>query len=972
MVIGALVAGGAALWDASRLSWVCDDAFISYRYAENLVQGDGLVFNVGERVEGYTNFLWTLLTAGGMALGLAPEPFTILLGLASFAALLAVLARTSLAMTRDLAQPLPWVSLGLFGVALHAHHRSWATSGLETTLFALWVTATVVTAIEARTRRGWLGVGLLGSLALLTRPEGALIYGLAWLALALGPTAGRPARLAWAAAPGLVLIAPWLAWKLAFYGELLPNTFYAKDADDGDWAQGLIFLRQYFETYWALLPGLAVALAWPFRSPRTGAGWAGPRAPLLIGALVAAWLLHVVRVGGDFMFARFLVPITPLLLIALERALRGLPGRAGLGVGSGVLVGLALASPPSELLALEGLDGVVEERSWYPPEAPVEAARQGAIVREMLAGTRARVVFYGTQAMLMYYGDVPSALEGHVGLTDHALARLDNVPGTRLGHGKKATLEYLRERQVDLVLDFRLDIPTPKLTRIDLGGGVGGRLMIYRRELTRVLADRGARFVDFEAFLDRYIAQMPAMPDDKVAREYPQYKAYYFDHNDDPRRHAPFLARLGLAPEEADDGRRNLVVLMADTLRADRLGAWGHDRPTSPSIDGLAEQGVRFASHHSHSSRTGPSVATLFTGLHPRSHGVINPLDAFDAKGTLTPDQTTLAELLSDQGWATAGFVTNMNVATRFGFGQGFDTYLLRPVARAESVHQAAGAFLDGVGEQPFLLYLHYMETHTPYATGGEGPGPFEDPDYAGPLTGAHEELDAVLRGQYTLTPADQVQLDALYDQAVLQLDTAIGQLLADLDRRGLAEDTVVVLVADHGEELLDHGSLLHGYTLYQEQLHVPLIIRAPGLAPRVVETPSRQVDVLPTLLGLLGVDTALPLQGRDLLGAQSGEPAPIYGSTQLRALWTAQAETLVQDGWKLIETTLPQPGTELFHLAQDPGEARDRTDEEPERVQALREALTGFRDALPQAAGQAVTLEGDELEALRALGYVE
>ncbi len=545
LVTTSLVVGLVAVWDASRLAWICDDAFISFRYAEHLVQGHGLVFNVGEATEGYTNFLWTLMTAGAMALGAAPEAFVTAGGLAVFTALLVVLARTSRAMAGDLGRPEPWLSFAMAGAALHLHHRSWATSGLETTLFTLLVTATVVAAIEARSERHWIAVGVLGALSTLTRPEGALVYALAWASAGIGAGPGRAGRWLRAAAPGVLLLGPWLLWKLQFYGELLPNTFYAKDADDAQWARGWAFVRLYFGIYWALIPGLVVALAWPFRRGPGGEGWAGARAPLLLGALVAAWVLHVLKVGGDFMFARFLLPITPLLLLALERGLSALPTRAGHAGGLALLAGLGLAVQPAGLLDIEGIDGVVEERSWYPTVALTEASRQGEVLRGLFADTDTRVVFYGTQAMLMYYGDVPYALEGHVGLTDHELARLDNVPGSRVGHGKKATLEYLRQRNIDLALDFRIEMPTPQLTRITLGEGMGGRIMTYRREIMRVLAERGARFVDFEAFLDQYIAHLDQMPDDKVAREYAQYKAYYFDHNDDPAREAPFLARLG-------------------------------------------------------------------------------------------------------------------------------------------------------------------------------------------------------------------------------------------------------------------------------------------------------------------------------------------------------------------------------------------------------------------------------------------
>ncbi len=544
LMFSSLILAAGALWDASRLTWLCDDAFISFRYADHFARGHGLVFNVGERVEGYTNFLWTVLLGLGSWAGLAPEALSGLLSLAAFAGLLGLLYRTSITLHRDLGRPQPWLSVGLAGIALHEHHRIWATSGLETTLFTLLVTGTVIAAVEARSDKHWLVVGALGALATLTRPEGALIYALAWASAAIGGGASARRGLA-AALPGVLLVGPWVVWKLTFYGDLLPNTFYAKDAGEGQWAEGAAYVGLYLTTYLALLPALGALALWTLRRRAgSGVGWAGPRAPLLLAAVTCAWLLHVCRVGGDFMFARFLIPVTPLWLVALDRGIAALPTRTGVSIAAALLIGMGLSTPPSGLLEDAGVDGVVEERSWYPEAWRNEAARQGGVLRQVLADSDARIVYYGTQAMLMYYGDVAYALEGHVGLTDRDLARSGTLPGTRIGHGKKATLEYLRERQIDLVLDFRMQLPTPPLTRIELGEGVGGRLLIYRREVARELRARGARFVDFEAFLDEYVSNLDAMPDSKVSREYATFQSYWFDHNEDPERQAAFEQRL--------------------------------------------------------------------------------------------------------------------------------------------------------------------------------------------------------------------------------------------------------------------------------------------------------------------------------------------------------------------------------------------------------------------------------------------
>ncbi len=301
---------------------------------------------------------------------------------------------------------------------------------------------------------------------------------------------------------------------------------------------------------------------------------------------------------------------------------------------------------------------------------------------------------------------------------------------------------------------------------------------------------------------------------------------------------------------ERSPRRLNLILILVDTLRADHLGYQGYSHATSPRLDSLAEDSVVFLRHTRHASRTGPSVATLFTGLHSRSHGVVNPLSHFDAKGTLDASHLTLAEILSEEGYRCAGFTANLNVSERFGFSQGFEFYQLLGWQKAEVLNRAALAWIEGWTAEaeprsPFCLYLHYVDPHSPY----EAPAPFvkkfASPDYRGPITGSHSQLDEMVAGRLELGDADLAQLRALYDAEISYLDSQIGALLLALEVEGLLDESLVVFVADHGEEFLDHDSVLHGYTLYEEQLRIPLMIRHPELPARRVSRLSRQVDVL-------------------------------------------------------------------------------------------------------------------------------
>ncbi len=418
-----------------------------------------------------------------------------------------------------------------------------------------------------------------------------------------------------------------------------------------------------------------------------------------------------------------------------------------------------------------------------------------------------------------------------------------------------------------------------------------------------------------------------------------------------------------------------MIIVLLDTLRADHLSSYGYEHKTSPNIDEFAKQAVVFRRHYSHSSRTGPSVATIFTGLYPRSHGVINPLSHWDAKGTLTKSQTTLAEILKDYGFTCTGFITNPNIRERFGFKQGFGTYrFLR--GRAGAVNEKAKEFLAGSpGKRPFFLYLHYMDTHSPYDAPKAYESFFVDPAYAGPVTGDHRQLDYIVSGKFKPTKADIRHMKALYDQELLYFDSQFGQLMDFLKKRGLFDNSVIVFLSDHGEEFVEHGMALHGYTVYEEQLLVPLLIRAPGYSPTVVNSTTLHVDIMPTLLELLGIKAPKPLQGSSLTPLMKGEKrkgVPVFAHTQLRAVKTVQVQSLRLSDWKLIEHRVPEKPYELYHLGRDPGELQNAARQEPDLVKKMAARLSAFVRSLPPAKGKAVALTPEEIEELRSLGYIE
>jgi arylsulfatase A-like enzyme len=437
------------------------------------------------------------------------------------------------------------------------------------------------------------------------------------------------------------------------------------------------------------------------------------------------------------------------------------------------------------------------------------------------------------------------------------------------------------------------------------------------------------------------------------------------------------ITALGLAcrPAPAPQPPRNVILIVVDTLRADHLGYHGHPRATSGRLDRLAERSAVFLNHQAHSSRTGPSVASLFTSLHVRSHGVVNPLDQWDGKGILVDERLTLAEMLAGAGYECRGLVANPNLYPQYGFAQGFDTYRPVPMAApAAPILEAAAGWLSETS-RPFFLYVHLMDPHSPYSAplpAGFG----ADPDYSGPVDGSHTQLDQILAGDLSVGPDDERRVAELYDAEIAAFDAALGTFLARLDEHGLREQSILILTSDHGEELFEHGAVLHGYTLYREQLHVPLLVHAPGLVQAgSVTATTRNIDVLPTLLELLGLPAADSAQGRSLVPLLVGgelPAAPVLAETRLRAVKTVRVRSFESGGHKLIESLVPEGPAQLFDVSADPGETKDLSQSAPKTLERLERERDAFLASLPEVVPATVRLDAEALERLRALGYVE
>jgi len=430
---------------------------------------------------------------------------------------------------------------------------------------------------------------------------------------------------------------------------------------------------------------------------------------------------------------------------------------------------------------------------------------------------------------------------------------------------------------------------------------------------------------------------------------------------------------LGAPAATAPDTRPNVILYLADTLRADRLGCYGAQPSETPAIDRFAAESILFENAVAQAPWTRPSTATILTGQYPTTHGAVT------LRTPVRSDLPTLATILARAGWATQAFVTNLNVAPAFGFGQGFAHYEYLPedVRRpgvyepASVLHERALAWIAAHRDRPFLLYLHASDPHAPYRP--------TDPAHVPPTPPDEERvrLNRTLNEAPKRLSDEEVHtLRTLYDGETAEFDAEFGRLLERLAALGLMDDTLIVFVADHGEEFREHGALQHGRTLYREVLQVPLIIRLPGGRDggRRVTTLARHVDLVPTVLALLGLPVDSDLPGTPLVGGGHAE-APVEEALADTWFDGVALTGILLPPWKVV---LPRAvlaaRPEVYRLTDDPAERRNLAREHPVLIGYAKRRLAELeatRGALAPSDDAAPVVAPDAIERLRALGYV-
>jgi arylsulfatase A-like enzyme len=436
----------------------------------------------------------------------------------------------------------------------------------------------------------------------------------------------------------------------------------------------------------------------------------------------------------------------------------------------------------------------------------------------------------------------------------------------------------------------------------------------------------------------------------------------------------------------------NIILVSIDSLRADHLGCYGYERPTSPTIDRLAAEGVRFDNAISTSSWTLPAHAAMFTGLYNSAHAIV------DTGMRLADEHLTLAEQLSAGGYATVGFFGGPHLHPTFGLAQGFGEYVncMMPLLKMgdeaevpdESHHlshvditgprtiEKLTAWLETAKQgRPLFLFLHLWDVHYDYIPPSRYVEMF-DPDYHGDVTAESYMRNGAIHPN--MTARDLEHVVALYDGEIRFTDDNLGQMLAALDRHGRLENTLIVITSDHGDEFFEHGWKGHQRTLFEEMVRVPLIMHWPGrLDPGLaVEDQACLIDLLPTLLSLAGVPLGSEVQGRDLSPLLRGNTLPAQAALCELLVDDRDYRALRTNEWKVV---LDRPARRAFFydLRADPREQRPLA-QMTERFQAALTELRELRNAsiargqrLDRTAGHAQL--SDELQArLRSLGYVD
>lgn len=423
-----------------------------------------------------------------------------------------------------------------------------------------------------------------------------------------------------------------------------------------------------------------------------------------------------------------------------------------------------------------------------------------------------------------------------------------------------------------------------------------------------------------------------------------------------------------------------VVLIVIDTMRKDHLSCYGNPRPTSPHIDRLAQEGVRFDRAYSQAPWTTPSIGALLSSQYPTSLGIL------DERSRIPQEVVLLAEVFRKANVATSAVVSHSFCSRRWGFAQGFDHFDQSNVLGHNEVVSAgvsdrAIEQLEELSERPFFLFLHYFDPHFAYIEHADFPFRETEESYQGPVRSGMK-FTRLLKLKRRLRDVDLVELLRIYDSETAWTDCQIGRVLEHLREEDLYDRSLIILTADHGEEFLDHSNLGHTKTLYDELVNVPLIVKYPvgfpaetplAQQPSVIQSPVGLVDLYPTILDVVELPLEHAIRGQSFLEAGRDErlsPRPIFLETS-----KGNRRRAVVLGRHKLVVDLDNDQSWLFDLAADPAEKVNLRNTEPETTALLRQKLDQW--LATNVAGEfevetQLDLSEEERERLLEMGYLQ
>jgi arylsulfatase A-like enzyme len=592
------------------------------------------------------------------------------------------------------------------------------------------------------------------------------------------------------------------------------------------------------------------------------------------------------------------------------------------------------------------------------------------------------------------WSDLPLAIApvSRAGRRESVDIRLDFPPEMR---GRQVRLHGVAwvPRPAEGTREVGPPMTVPKAAVVEVGGGIldPGRAQgdvrfsveVCERDacaevLSETVAGASGRWSDWRIALDRYAGKEITLA----------FETELLGGSTDSYSMAVWSRPTVYAPR-ADPDRTNVILLSIDTLRADHLSTYGYERDTAPKLRSWFDSdGVVFDNTVAAATTTGPSHMTMFTSVTPTVHGIA------EQPGVGSPPPITLAEVLRSRGYATGAITEDGPLHAQWGFSRGFDSYaenksadVMLPEGHVAATFAKAEAWLRRQANKPFFLFLHTFEVHYPYTPPARYAALFGNPERPAGL------------------PADYAP--ELYDREIRYVDDQFDSFLRKLQGAGLLDRTIVIVTSDHGEEFLEHGFIGHGGNLHPEVLHVPFLVRGPGIrGGRRIAAPVAHTDLMPTVLALLGIDSPAVMMGRSLADVLRGESselaaAPLYSEAWYPVAMLAKGRTRrleppsisVRRGDRKLIRSNRQGGAgysyRYYELAADPHEEKDLYGADPGAAADLEELLATYEPQMNEvrrrsAAARSRFSEGDAdragqvevdpavREKLRALGYVE